>query len=319
MNIVATFPSGVDQLIVNGLHQWDYGRKLEIHSDDLPALVEVHFACAGMDEAVVRSCPVINGVAEAVIPDHCLEQTTPIAAWIYEVGETSGTTVKTVTLTVTARAKPQPGATIPTSISDKYTEALEAMNAQIETLKDGTIIIQEAMHSRNATNATEADHAASATRADTATEADHAASATRADTATEADHATNASSAAYATNAGDALRADKAQEADHALGANSATLAHQLLPFSLSPRGDGVYTISAIGVYAVSFRANEDNGLCGTSFLMVTDLEKDTIGTLCGAESNYFATRGANSEVRVLNGTGDTEKTIIAIYLIATF
>lgn len=131
MNIKVIFPPGATRLSVNGLHQWDYGRKIEIHADDLPALVEVHFACDGMEEAVVRSCAVINGVAEAAVPDLCLEQTTPVTAWVYEVGETSGETVKTIILPIIARAKPQPSADIPEDVSDKYTEAIAAMDALV--------------------------------------------------------------------------------------------------------------------------------------------------------------------------------------------
>lgn len=136
MNLVAFIPPGVTESTVHGLHQWDYGRKLEIHSDDLPALIEVHFACAGMEEAVVRSCSVAAGVAEAAIPDRCLEQTAPITAWVYEVGTTSGATIKTIKLTVTARTRPQPSATIPTVISDKYTEAVAAMNEAMGAMNE---------------------------------------------------------------------------------------------------------------------------------------------------------------------------------------
>lgn len=133
MNLKAIIPSGQTEIMVNGLHQWDYGRKLEIQSKDLPSLIEVHFACPGMQEAVVRSCAVTNGVATAAIPDACLEQTAPIIAWVYEVGSTSGTTVKTITLPIIARTRPQPTATVPTEASDKYTEAISAMNEAVDS------------------------------------------------------------------------------------------------------------------------------------------------------------------------------------------
>lgn len=140
MSIKVIFPPGATRLSVNGLHQWDYGRKIEIHADDLPPLVEVHFACDGMEEAVVRSCAVIDGVAEAAVPDQCLEQTTPVTAWVYEVGETSGETVKTIILPITPRTKPQPGATIPEDVADKYTQAVAAMTELVaeceQTVKD---------------------------------------------------------------------------------------------------------------------------------------------------------------------------------------
>ena len=108
MSIRAIFPAGVDEITVNGLHQWDYGRKLEIQADGLPTQIEVHFACTGMEEAVVRSGTVVNGKAEAAIPDQCLEQITPVTAWVYEVGEKYGKTIKTVVLTIVERKRPQP-------------------------------------------------------------------------------------------------------------------------------------------------------------------------------------------------------------------
>lgn len=193
MNIKAIFPPGVSRLSVNGLHQWDYGRKLEIQSDDLPALVEVHFACAGMKDAVVRSCAVHNGVAEAAIPDKCLEQTTPIIAWVYEVGETSGATVKTVVLPITERTQPQPGATIPEDVSNRYTELIAEVNELVSSLKEGNVTVAKALQADRATTATSADRATQADRATTAataTSADRAAAAGHANTADEATRAT---------------------------------------------------------------------------------------------------------------------------------
>ena len=67
MNIKAFFPAGVDSITVSGLTQWDYGRKLEIQADDLPALVEVHFACSivGVDRDVFTTCAVNDELAVA--------------------------------------------------------------------------------------------------------------------------------------------------------------------------------------------------------------------------------------------------------------
>ena len=172
MNIKVIFPLGATRLSVNGLHQWDYGRKIEIHADDLPAQVEVHFACDGMEEAVVRSCAVIDGVAEAAVPDQCLEQTTPVTAWVYEVGETCGETVKTIILPIIPRAKPQPNATIPEDVSDKYTEAVAAMNELVaeceKTVQNAADEVEDRIAdnlyksewtAKNAENAVKANHA----------------------------------------------------------------------------------------------------------------------------------------------------------------
>ena len=155
MALKAIIPSGLSEITVNGLHQWDYGQTLEIHSADLPTMVEVHFACAGMKEAVVHSCNAVEGVAEVPIPDRCLEQTAPIIAWVYAIGETSGVTIKTLTLTIIPRARPAiPVGEVPTAVSDKYTEAVAAMNDAVEKVEDGRVI---AAHAINSTYALSAD------------------------------------------------------------------------------------------------------------------------------------------------------------------
>jgi len=143
--ILAAFPTGVANITVNGLHQWDYGQQLKIKAPDLPAMVEVHFACAGMDEAIVRPCSVANGEGTVAIPDKCLEQSAPVYAWIYEIDGTAGTTTKTILLNIIERTRPQTGEDIPVEISDKYTEAITAMNdaakavgEQIEKLDQAT-------------------------------------------------------------------------------------------------------------------------------------------------------------------------------------
>lgn len=225
MPMIATFPPGVLAVTVNGLHQWDYGQVLEIHDDSLPALIEVHFACQGMREAVVRACAVEGGVARAAIPDICLEQTAPVTAWVYQVEEASGATIKTVILAITPRAKPQVAPSLPATMADKYTEMVAAMTALVARVESGEITIGHAAESDHAltadvaaeaTHADEADHAAAADHAvaaDTAAEANHANSA---DYATEVQRANYAGSADYATEASRATTAENATNADHA-------------------------------------------------------------------------------------------------------
>lgn len=184
MPIVAKFPAGVTEVTVNGLHQWDYGQQLQIESDDLPAVVEVHFAYAKIDEAIVRSCAVVNGVATVTIPDLCLEQTAQIIAWVFVIDEASGTTKKTIKMNVIARKMPESVPDIPEDFTDKYTEAITAFNKNAEALKsalnDGTVVAKEAKH------ALSADTASKATQADKATKADTASKATQADKAVQA-------------------------------------------------------------------------------------------------------------------------------------
>lgn len=179
MSIKATFPAGVTAMTVNGLHQWDYGRTLEIEAPELPTLVEIHFACAGMPEAEVRSCTLIDGKVTAAIPDICLEQTSPVIAWVYEIGETNGRTTRMVTLPIIQRAKPQGSVTITPAVADKYTELLAAVNDLIEDIRSGDIAVSvghvaQADHAAVADYAVEADHAAEADRAAAAGQADEA-------------------------------------------------------------------------------------------------------------------------------------------------
>ena len=145
MAITATFPQGMTHQTVHGLHQWDYGRRLVIRDHSLPALVEVHFGYPGAREAVVRSCSAANGVASVSIPDTCLEQPACVTAWVYEAGETSGRTIRTVVLPIIARPRPAalPSAP-PENVSNKYTEAVSAMNKVVEDAKNGDILVNYA-------------------------------------------------------------------------------------------------------------------------------------------------------------------------------
>lgn len=170
MSIKAIFPAGVTALTVNGLHQWDYGQTLEVQAEGLPRLVEVHFACTGMDEAVVRVCEVTGGKTSAVIPDVCLEQRSPVVAWVYEIDEDGGKTVLAVTMPVIARIKPPAGTSSP-KVADQYAQLLTLYGDLLDGWTSGEVPVGrafEADHAAEADHATEADHAA---KADHATEA----------------------------------------------------------------------------------------------------------------------------------------------------
>ena len=160
MAIYAIFPPGASTATANkSLYQWDYGQRLRIHSDDLPAVVEVHFAYDGLEEAIVRSCSIINGIGEVLIPDKCFEQSSTIVAWVYCIDNTSGNTEKKIQIPVKARTKPASQQSPPTEISNKYTEALTAMNEQVESLKDGSIVVEKARPASKADEAVRANKA----------------------------------------------------------------------------------------------------------------------------------------------------------------
>jgi hypothetical protein len=141
-NIKVFIPEGATAAVAIGLHQWDYGRLLEIHDATLPAATEVHFACVGMDEAQVRTGSLSDGVLTVPIPDGCLEQSTPITAWVYEDDGRSGKTTKTITLPLLPRPKPSDVVSlasvreilredVPNGSEDELSVYLAALNAAL--------------------------------------------------------------------------------------------------------------------------------------------------------------------------------------------
>lgn len=135
--IQAIFPAGVTAMTLNGLHQWDYGRKLQIGAEGIPALVEVHFACPGMTEAIVRVASATDSYT-VTIPDRCLEQSAPITAWVVFVDETSSKTVMELTLPITPRPRPMPAVTPDVVQEDRYNELFAAVETALGEL-DGIV------------------------------------------------------------------------------------------------------------------------------------------------------------------------------------
>ena len=175
MSLKVIVPNGRTEITVNGLHQWDYGRTIEIHAAGLPADVEVHFACSGMDTAVVRNCAVLDGKVTAAVPDICLEQTTHIVAWVHAKGATTGATILTITLPIIPRTQPQQAATVPETVSNAYTEAVEAMNKLVaeceETVENAATEVEKRIAANLYNEGWVAKKAESANQADTANKA----------------------------------------------------------------------------------------------------------------------------------------------------
>lgn len=166
MAIKVTFPTGEKTVAVGGLYQWDYGQVLEIESSDIGnQIVEVHFACLGMSEAIVRSCAFTDGIGTVVIPDLCLEQSSTITAWIYEIDGTHGRTIKSITLNVTARTKPSKSHDIPQDIVDKYTELITEVNETVNALENGEVTTMKSKEAERAGYASSAGNANNATHA----------------------------------------------------------------------------------------------------------------------------------------------------------
>lgn len=252
MSINATFVNGTTTVTAKGLYQWDYGQKLQIVSGDLPALVEVHFACSGMAEAIVVPCSVFNGVGTVTIPDQCLEQTSPVTAWVYEyeserdaeTGETvktAGSTTKTITIPITSRARPNRSEDIPQTILDKYAELIAEVNKTVGALMSGDVMVA---------NAVKAD---------------------------EASFATSAGNAEYASSAGSSRSASTAGIADTAHG----------LIGKVCSLVDGTYTLPDMnyrGLY-IGRIAPEVGGLSSMLFIANAD-DRDCFGTQSGAATS---------------------------------
>lgn len=175
MAIKANFTNGAPTATASGLYQWDYGQTLEIECAELGSeIMEVHFACQGMSEAIVRSCSFSNGVGTVTIPDQCLEQASTITAWVYSISGTQGHTVKTITLPITPRTRPSVSRDVPMEYINLYGEALEEINEAINNLEKGNITAAKATHANTANSANTAANAGSASYATSAGSADRA-------------------------------------------------------------------------------------------------------------------------------------------------
>lgn len=100
MVITAKF-DGSSVATAHGLTQWDYGQVLEVEAAiDIPDATEVHFYQGELD----AMCFLRDGSAK--IPDRMLQDSSAITAYIYVRSGSSGETVLTAYLPITARPRP---------------------------------------------------------------------------------------------------------------------------------------------------------------------------------------------------------------------
>ena len=169
MAIKVNFLSGATTATVSGLYQWDYGQILEIECNEIGSeILEVHFACANMAEAIVRTCAFTNGVGTVTIPDECLEQNSTVTAWVYKVDSTQGHTIKAITLPITARTRPSNTRSVPADYNDKYGQLIEEVNEAIDAIEKGNVTAHKALSAKSADYATTATSATNATYATSA-------------------------------------------------------------------------------------------------------------------------------------------------------
>ena len=267
MAIKVNFTNGAPTATASGLYQWDYGQTLEIECAELGSeIMEVHFACRGMSEAIVRSCSFSNGVGTVTIPDQCLEQAEPITAWVYSISGTQGHTVKTITLPIIARTRPSVSRDVPMEYINLYGEALDEINEAINNLENGNITAANAKH---------------------------------ANTANSANTATNAGSASYATSAGSATNSTNAEKANELnfrlVGTATITNGDTATEADRLPQGvlekDCVYfakfyptdsggVVDSYASYTSIFTFNPDATF--TAVLLDRDLKADICGDGCG-------------------------------------
>lgn len=169
MAIKVQIPAGAESVTVRGLYQWDYGQVLEIESVEIGSeILEAHFACHNMPEAVVRVCSFTNGVGTVTIPDQCLEQTGAVTVWLCEVDSTQAHTIKTISLPITARTRPSRTRDVPTDFVDAYGQLIEEVNEAVDAIEHGNVTAAKATYANTAGHATTAGSAAEATHASTA-------------------------------------------------------------------------------------------------------------------------------------------------------
>ena len=127
--LYATFSAGATRQTVHGLYQWDKNVPLYITSDLIAPLspVEVHFAHAGMKEAIRKTFDVSDkGVIIARVPDACLTQSSPIFAWVYIQSGAASYTILEITMPVHPRVMPADALTeFPEEYRDMYGELYE--------------------------------------------------------------------------------------------------------------------------------------------------------------------------------------------------
>ena len=174
MAIKALFTEGTTSITLTPLFQWDYGQELEIEAAGLPSLIEVHFACKDMTEAVVHTCSCVDGIATVAIPDRCLEQAGEITAWVYEIDGSAGRTIYSIKIPITARTRPARSESIPQAVQDTYMQLITEVNDLLGALQSGAVTVGYATKAGLADKATAADSATTATSANTAGSANKA-------------------------------------------------------------------------------------------------------------------------------------------------
>ena len=128
----AIFTENVLTITLNGLYQWDYGQKLHIKGLELGETEQIHFSNTKEKEAIVM--PLVKHGEQYIcdIPNVLLEKWWDITAWVYDVGENSGETIRTVILKVEPRVKPQDFISTNPDANDILSDVLNKIDQNIK-------------------------------------------------------------------------------------------------------------------------------------------------------------------------------------------
>ncbi len=128
----AIFTENVLTITLTGLYQWDYGQKLYIKGLELGETEQIHFSNTKEKEAIVM--PLVKHGEQYIcdIPNVLLEKWWDITAWVYDVGENSGETIRTVILKVEPRVKPQDFISTNPDANDILSDVLNKIDQNIK-------------------------------------------------------------------------------------------------------------------------------------------------------------------------------------------
>lgn len=116
------------------LYQWDIGKILNIKGLNVGS-PKVHFTTKGDETALVVQSELVNGDINAVIPDKVLQSGKAVTAYIYLEAGVSKYTIKTITIPVIARVKPNDYVETNTQDVTVTQSYFDAMNERVNTLE----------------------------------------------------------------------------------------------------------------------------------------------------------------------------------------
>lgn len=132
MKLRVDFKDDRKNITVIGLDQWDYGQKLEIYGIPDVTHAEVHFCCESDTEALIKQAQVTDHIT-ADIPDKLLRTGENLKAYVYIATATEGKTIRTITMIVNRRQRPEDYTVLPEK--NLLREILEKLDLKADDIK----------------------------------------------------------------------------------------------------------------------------------------------------------------------------------------